>query len=257
MKKLTALLIFLLFLILAWLSWNWYKSTVVCCPEAPVVVEYGPLIFDCASDDPIVNDLWPEQQQAILSGRKPGKKLLIVGPYFGSENESQGLARANKLRSLFAADLTDDDMVYAARNGGDCESTKTNFLHEAQFKWVTRNDDVMEHYDSTIVHYRYDSDEEVTNENTGAYFNELAEALKASGDSIMITGHTDSQGEEDYNTELGLKRANEFRDHLISLGVDENQIQVESKGESQPVADNETEEGRKANRRVEIHITKN
>ena len=66
MKKLTAFLIFLLFLILAWLSWNWYKSTVVCCPEAPVVVEYGPLIFDCASDDPIVNDQWPKQQRVFF-----------------------------------------------------------------------------------------------------------------------------------------------------------------------------------------------
>ncbi len=103
--------------------------------------------------------------------------------------------------------------------------------------------------------YKYDSDKEISNDNVLSYFEELSAFLKSTGDKIMITGHTSNEGEEAYNMELGFKRAQEYKDHLIKLGVDENQISIQSKGETMPIASNDTVEGRKMNRRVEIHIT--
>ncbi|MDH3323629.1 MAG: hypothetical protein OEM04_11600, partial [Flavobacteriaceae bacterium] len=110
MKKLTAFLIFLLFILLSWFSWNWYKNTVLCCDETPqekeeVITEtitYGPLVFNCGSDEPITNDLWPAKKSEILSGQTSNKKLLITGPYFDGEEESMGLSRASKVKELFA-----------------------------------------------------------------------------------------------------------------------------------------------------------
>jgi outer membrane protein OmpA-like peptidoglycan-associated protein len=54
--------------------------------------------------------------------------------------------------------------------------------------------------------------------------------------------------------ELGLKRANEYKDHLMALGVPEAQIEVSSKGESDPAVPNDTPENKQRNRRVTVHI---
>lgn len=71
---------------------------------------------------------------------------------------------------------------------------------------------------------------------------------------VSVTGHTDSKGSDKYNDVLGQKRAN-FVASSIKENTDENKVnivKVESLGEKKPVADNSTEEGRAANRRVEV-----
>ena len=74
---------------------------------------------------------------------------------------------------------------------------------------------------------------------------------------ILIEGHTDSSGSEEYNLELSNKRAQAVTDFLTSKGVEGSRLSVIGYGESQPVADNETAEGKQANRRVELAITAN
>jgi OOP family OmpA-OmpF porin len=73
-------------------------------------------------------------------------------------------------------------------------------------------------------------------------------------DRLIITGHTDNVGTEEYNLKLSDKRANAVKDYLVLQGISSEQIETEAKGESEPVADNDTDEGRTANRRVEIII---
>lgn len=71
-------------------------------------------------------------------------------------------------------------------------------------------------------------------------------------EEIEITGHTDAQGDVDRNQKLSLRRAHSVRDYLIGQGVDASLIATAGAGESEPVADNATAEGRARNRRVEI-----
>lgn len=71
---------------------------------------------------------------------------------------------------------------------------------------------------------------------------------------VIATGHTDSVGTEAYNIKLGERRAQAVKAYLVSKGVDRKRVYVESRGESQPVADNRTREGRAKNRRVEIEV---
>ena len=71
---------------------------------------------------------------------------------------------------------------------------------------------------------------------------------------IRIEGHTDNIGSDKSNIELSINRANAVVQYLISKGVDESRIQSIGYGESKPIADNRTEEGRKLNRRVEFVI---
>jgi len=83
----------------------------------------------------------------------------------------------------------------------------------------------------------------------------VAEALKNQEDhKIVVEGHTDSQGTETANLELGQKRAQSVRDYLVSQGVDDDHITSEGIGQSRPVADNKSPEGRANNRRVEIIV---
>lgn len=74
--------------------------------------------------------------------------------------------------------------------------------------------------------------------------------------SIKVVGHTDSVGSDAYNQALSERRASSVAEYLLSQGVAPNKITSEGKGESQPIADNETEEGRAKNRRVELHINR-
>ena len=67
---------------------------------------------------------------------------------------------------------------------------------------------------------------------------------------VVIEGHTDSRGSDSYNMGLSERRANQVRDHLIDLGVRAGRISIVGKGESDPLATNDTDEGRALNRRA-------
>ena len=93
--------------------------------------------------------------------------------------------------------------------------------------------------------------------STTAYFEKVATFLKDnSGASVTIVGHTDNQGDPTRNKALGLKRAEMLQKTLITLGVPKDRVTASSQGADQPIADNNTEEGRKKNRRVVITPTK-
>ena len=71
---------------------------------------------------------------------------------------------------------------------------------------------------------------------------------------VEVSGHTDSIGDDAYNKVLSEKRANAVMNYLIEMGIDSRKIHAEGKGESCPVASNDTDEGRQQNRRTEIRL---
>ena len=72
---------------------------------------------------------------------------------------------------------------------------------------------------------------------------------------FVVAGYTDSVGHEDYNYELGQRRATSVAGYLVGQkGLDPTQVRVVSYGASKPVADNRTSSGRRSNRRVEILV---
>jgi outer membrane protein OmpA-like peptidoglycan-associated protein len=72
--------------------------------------------------------------------------------------------------------------------------------------------------------------------------------------NILIEGHTDSIGSDEYNLGLSQRRAKAVFDFMISQGVEEGRMSWEGYGETRPVADNSTDEGRQRNRRVDLVI---
>lgn len=92
----------------------------------------------------------------------------------------------------------------------------------------------------------------------GAYstIDRLAEALKAEPSRrVMIEGHTDSVGADDYNQQLSENRALSVQSALMQRGVPTTQMSSLGKGESTPVASNDNAAGRQQNRRVELIFT--
>jgi len=83
----------------------------------------------------------------------------------------------------------------------------------------------------------------------------VAELLEEyAADRIIVEGHTCSLGTKEHNLNLGMRRADAVRRHLVELGIEPERITVVSYGESRPIADNSTEEDRELNRRVVLEI---
>ena len=83
----------------------------------------------------------------------------------------------------------------------------------------------------------------------------LKEFLNEKDYNVGITGHTDSKGSDAYNMALGMRRAKAVKDRLIELGLSSSRIRgIDSKGESEPIATNGTDEGRAQNRRIEFDV---
>jgi len=74
---------------------------------------------------------------------------------------------------------------------------------------------------------------------------------------ITVEGHTDSTGTTEHNQKLSERRADAVRDQLLRDGVPASRVSVKGYGESAPVADNSTPEGRQSNRRVQLEIRPN
>ncbi|BCJ08486.1 MULTISPECIES: OmpA family protein [unclassified Pseudomonas] len=72
--------------------------------------------------------------------------------------------------------------------------------------------------------------------------------------SVKVLGFTDSVGSDAYNQRLSERRASGVAEYLISQGLAPNKVTSQGRGESEPVADNDTDEGRSRNRRVELHL---
>jgi outer membrane protein OmpA-like peptidoglycan-associated protein len=69
---------------------------------------------------------------------------------------------------------------------------------------------------------------------------------------FSVEGHTDSVGSDDYNSALSKQRAESVKIYLLAQGVPADRLEIVGRGESAPVADNETDSGRQRNRRVEL-----
>ena len=101
----------------------------------------------------------------------------------------------------------------------------------------------------------FDFDKSVLKPEGKARLDDLVGKLKAVNLEVVIAiGHTDSIGSDAYNRKLSMRRADAVKAYMVSKGIEANRIYTEGKGESQPIADNKTKEGRAKNRRVEIEV---
>ena len=83
-----------------------------------------------------------------------------------------------------------------------------------------------------------------------------AEMKKDPSVNFVLNGNASAEGTEQHNMELSVQRASAVKTYLINSGISDSNLTVKGYGETKPVADNSTEEGRALNRRVEIKVIK-
>lgn len=111
----------------------------------------------------------------------------------------------------------------------------------------------------TIASFRgfFDTNSATLKESAHHELDLYAEFMKTNSDQkIRITGHTDNRGETSYNQQLSERRAKAAKSYLVSKNISANRIATHGAGETSPISDNKTRDGRAHNRRVEVELVK-
>jgi OmpA-OmpF porin, OOP family len=170
-------------------------------------------------------------RQAVARGQDERNKILLES----RERQAQ-VAQEQAANAQSRADLAKRQLEETQQQLADLQAKKTD-----RGMVVTLGDVLFDTAQATLK-----PGAELT-------LNRLATFLNANtGTKIIIEGHTDSIGSDEYNEALSERRAQAVASALISRGVSANQLQPLGRGKAYPVASNATPEGRQQNRRVEI-----
>lgn len=265
-----------------WLLWSFlaYEGCLKqCCAgnggsevtETPVTpddtgpVKRFPIDFQYGNAAAFTNDGFAELKARLVSEMKDNNILEVTGFYFESEPkpdgyDNMGFARADKIRQLLVPDIPADRIHLRARLVDETEGGKTGYFEASDYSWVTPEEvpakTVEELADRVIIRFPYNSAIKDKDANIDEYLNKLADRIKQTGEKVSLTGHTDNTGQPEGNLKLSERRAREVQAILLKKGVKSDQIIVDAKGQTQPVDNNDTEDGRHNNRRVEVRLIK-
>lgn len=103
-----------------------------------------------------------------------------------------------------------------------------------------------------LINFEYDKS--TLTRDSRQYIDKIVSLMKQTGISMEVKGHTDDRGADDYNMELSKKRAQAVYNYMIQRGVSRSKLTYSYYGKTQPIESNETDEGRRMNRRVEFEI---
>lgn len=201
----------------------------------------------------------------------PGRKLNIKGYYSNNEqnntnSDNLGIARAESIKSyLVNAGIQpgsistfgqiDDNLTMfnnKVSGGIDFEFADHTEINDSTLAVAQKFNDIFRSLDLYFVSGSADYIKTTDNESFVA---EAKEFLNSNPDKkLLITGHTDNTGSADLNMMLSKKRAEHIKNVFINAGIPANQLTTEAKGQSQPKAENQTDAGKAANRRVTIVV---
>ncbi|MFK8045765.1 MAG: OmpA family protein [Crocinitomicaceae bacterium] len=131
----------------------------------------------------------------------------------------------------------------------------TNFENDLNRGWNAYyvRDKSMRNFEIKPIYFDHDKD--LVSDISKLYLQEMVRIVLSHSDlRIRIIGHTDSNGSNKYNNALSEKRATNVKNILISKGMPEDRIEIEYRGETDPVANNSTFAGKKLNRRVDFEF---
>lgn len=213
--------------------------------------------FTWSSFEVITDDKWSNYKSSLLDEMSETSKVRITGLYNNKETNSSsfenlGMARAFDLASKIG--LSEDMYQLASDSLRNVEYSKECKLPAAKIRLVTVSAKIKEIDDRTLIYFPENSVNKLADEEVESYLDDLAERVLRTGESIKLDGHADNSGTQEYNMELGTRRANIIKDYLLSRNVKTDQITSESFGDTQPIESNTTEKGKAANRRVELKV---
>lgn len=205
----------------------------------------GNYVFFPESDEPIVNEQSYKTRDSLLKlmQQNPDAKLEIVGLYYSNEQkENVGISRAKNVYSQMFQDIDSSNILFDTQAKQDQE-----MLPETLFKGILF--DVQKQFVLNFATNQFKTN--LQNEKLEELKKLIAKSKKHSK-VIIIEGHTDNVGSDNYNLRLSKKRAEWMKKELLNYGVDKKDIEIQAKGEQYPISTNDTEEGKQQNRRVKI-----
>jgi len=192
--------------------------------------------------------------------------VLLAAGCAGMSKTQKGAAIGAAAGALGGAAVSDDDTKGAVIGGaigalaggliGSYMDKQAEEMEEIEGSTITREGDQLKvTFDNAIL---FDFDSSVLKPASQTQLDQVAGVLVKYPDTdILVMGHTDSKGSEDYNLNLSERRAASVRNYLESQGVATLRIRSRGFGESVPVSDNTSDLGRAQNRRVELSIMAN
>lgn len=231
---------------------------------------YEQFYFEGKAVDPLMsasNELFLDSVAGYLVAN-PSAQLTLTGGYRPSEEgstsgffENLGLARASTLRKLL-----ESRGIAESRIGLDHQQTENEglaypvrFLVREGTSQDTSDAPAADAFTFSNMNFsgaNFESNSAAFNPNPTfiAYADSLKTYFKLNPDkSLTVTGHTDNVGTDAFNLDLGMRRAKAVQQYLLGQKINIS-IKTLSAGESEPVADNGTEEGKAKNRRVNLTI---
>jgi outer membrane protein OmpA-like peptidoglycan-associated protein len=144
---------------------------------------------------------------------------------------------------------------YSVSNSIDLTNEKNYGVMEVDIKMVSIKS--LEEKSIKLNNIYFDFDKYDLKPESYTELNRVYKLLSDNPDvKIEISAYTDTRGTDEYNLDLSQKRAQSAVNYLISKGIDVNRLTAIGYGKANPVSDNETEEGRALNRRVEMKVLK-
>lgn len=221
-----------------------------------------PILFQWSKDKAIVSQAFPSLKDSILKKMEIQQKLKITGFYFENEDEELGSKRAQAVKKLFLDTIAEDRIIIEQKVLQEIEGVRNNLFESVAFETLETSEVktdrlkevVIETEEGALIYFPFNATEKEIDIRVDAYLQQIAVRLQNSDEKVHITGHTDNVGDAKTNYDIGRQRAKAIRDILIERGVSRGRITVYSKGETEPLATNETETGRQENRRTEIRI---
>lgn len=214
------------------------------CPQESGPIELGGCPDTDGDGIPNKNDKCPNEK---------GSKALAGCP----DSDKDGVANKNddcpKVKGSKALKgCPDSDKDGVADKDDDCPKVKGNKANKGCPEEVVKNDFKPEISLYTIYFGTANSNITTKSKKT---LNTIVKVLrKAPNYKLNIEGHTDAVGGDKLNLSLSNKRAKMVRDYLIKQGISKSRLSTTGFGEQKPVADNNTEEGKAKNRRVELFL---
>jgi len=191
------------------------------------------------SNQRVDKDGKPIQSQTVKN--TPGKKL----------GATVGVKKPNPVKAA-----TDSSRI---KNNAGKEDLSSR-LKQKQDSVMTQANAGNVHHEPLILekatlHFNFEFNSTTLDEHATLYLDDLAKALLDNPElKIKLVGHTDNIGSEKFNLRLSMHRAQTLKDYLVERGVAGTRISTEGKGMTEPLNNNQTEEDRSRNRRVELTI---
>lgn len=188
------------------------------------------------------------------------EELVITSLFSKDENGSIALSRNESVqKALGSFGINLDRVVMQTKRGDFKFSANNQYIQGFTYEYQTMSEERMNAIDkgiaSKILHAGFGSKTFEPDNTLNAYALELKSYLaKHPMKRVEIIGHTDINGDSEANQWIGKERAKSVFNYFVSQGVKASKLTISSKGETTPIAPNNTLEGQRLNRRIEINI---